>query len=417
MKRRKRKDPKNGIIKFLLFVIVILLIVIAVILKNKKSDTNPETGNKKEEIVYKNKVNYDGIKVDKKINELIVNYMDLYYKSISELEYNDMSNLFSSEKEAYKNKTAIELLIESRKLKEFDMKMSKAKYDINYISYEEDDDIYTVKITENGYYNFNFMKDITSKIYGVENTFIIEKVAGEYKIKKFDKIQDFYVMIDEAFENKTNYKDELDEIKEDYLTTIKEKQEGLKEEYDEYIEGYEIDLEADVKYNREKALSYANKYVTDRNDEWDKYDTPGGNCQNYASQVLYAGGIPMDSEGYITSQWKYYSSVPDESESKSGRSYSWTGVGYFYTYAKNNKGYGLVAKVDANYYSALAGDVAQVGYDGYGHSVVVVGNVKDSDGNIIDILVNSNTIDMENYPLQAYTYPNKRIIKIIGYNK
>ena len=417
MKRRKRKDPKNGIIKFLLFVIVILLIVIAVILKNKKSDTNPETGNKKEEIVYKNKVNYDGIKVDKKINELIVNYMDLYYKSISELEYNDMSNLFSSEKEAYKNKTAIELLIESRKLKEFDMKMSKAKYDINYISYEEDDGIYTVKITENGYYNFNFMKDITSKIYGVENTFIIEKVDGEYKIKKFDKIQDFYVMIDEAFENKTNYKDELDEIKEDYLTTIKEKQEGLKEEYDEYIEGYEIDLEADVKYNREKALSYANKYVTDRNDEWDKYDTPGGNCQNYASQVLYAGGIPMDSEGYITSQWKYYSSVPDESESKSGRSYSWTGVGYFYTYAKNNKGYGLVAKVDANYYSALAGDVAQVGYDGYGHSVVVVGNVKDSDGNIIDILVNSNTIDMENYPLQAYTYPNKRIIKIIGYNK
>lgn len=416
MKRKKRKDPKNEIIKFLLVVIAILLLVITLILNNKKTNIN-ETNNKKEEIVYKNNITYNGLKIDKGINDLIVNYMDLYYKSISELEYNDMSNLFSSEKEAYKNKTAIELLIESRKLHEFDMKLNKAKYDINYVSYEEDDGIYTVEITENGYFNFNFMKDITSKVYGVENTFIIEKINDEYKIKKYDKVQDFYVMIDEKFDNETNYKEELDRIKSDYLVNIEENIEDLKQEYEEYKDGYEIDIEAEYKYNRENALSYANKYVTKRNDEWPKYDTPGGNCQNYASQVLYAGGIPMDYNGTITSQWKHYSSEPNEDEEKSGRSYSWTGVGYFYTYAKNNKGYGLVAKVDANYYSALEGDVAQVGYDGYGHSVVVVGSVKDKDNNIIDILVNSNTIDMENYPLQGYTYPNKRIIKIIGYNK
>ena len=113
MKRKKRKDPKNEIIKFLLVVIAILLLVITLILNNKKTNIN-ETNNKKEEIVYKNNITYNGLKIDKGINDLIVNYMDLYYKSISELEYNDMSNLFSSEKEAYKNKTAIELLIESR---------------------------------------------------------------------------------------------------------------------------------------------------------------------------------------------------------------------------------------------------------------------------------------------------------------
>ena len=116
-------------------------------------------------------------------------------------------------------------------------------------------------------------------------------------------------------------------------------------------------------------------------------------------------------------QWKHYSSVPNEEEVNEGRSYSWTGVGNFYIYAKTNKGFGLVAKTNANLYSIEEGDIAQVGYDGYGHSAVVVGSIKDEEGKIIDLLINSNTVDMENYPLQGYVYPNKRFIKIIGYNK
>ena len=41
---------------------------------------------------------------------------------------------------------------------------------------------------------------------------------------------------------------------------------------------------------------------------------------------------------------------------------------------------------------------------------------RDKNGNILDLLLNSNTVNMENYPLQGYVYPLKRIIKILGYN-
>ena len=34
-----------------------------------------------------------------------------------------------------------------------------------------------------------------------------------------------------------------------------------------------------------------------------------------------------------------------------------------------------------------------------------------------DLLINSNSLNLENYPLSGYVYPNKRIIKILGWNK
>ena len=34
-----------------------------------------------------------------------------------------------------------------------------------------------------------------------------------------------------------------------------------------------------------------------------------------------------------------------------------------------------------------------------------------------DLLINSNSINLENYPFSGYVYPNKRIIKILGWNE
>ena len=424
--RRKKKDVKNDIILALIFVNVILLIVLFVGIKNKNKNEQKQVNNnqevkqevkKEEKIVYLENVKYNNLTVDKEINTLITNYMDLYYKSISNLKYEDMSSLFSTEKEAYKNKTAIDLLIESRLLNKNDMKLSNVKYSLEYKSYEVKDNIYKVKVLEDAHYNFNFIKDITSKLYGIENTFEIEKTVDGYKIKSYDKVQDFYVMIKNSFKDSSYYKKELDDIKDKFIEEKKKEQTSLEKQYNEYKKGYNINISYDHKYDRVKALEYSNKYITSRNSDWSNYDSVGGNCQNYASQILYAGGIQMDYNGDISVQWKHYSSVVDESQTEKGRSYSWTGVSWFYTYAKNNTGKGLVAKVDANYYSAEEADLAQVGYNNeYRHTAVVSGFVKDSEGNIIDLLLNSNTINLENFPLQGYVYPMKRIIKILGYN-
>ena len=424
--RRKKKDIKNDIILALIFINIILLIILFVGIKNKdkkeqeKVDNNQEVKQevkKEEKIVYLEDVKYNNLNVDKEVNTLITNYMDLYYKSISNLKAEDMMDLFSTLSEGYKNKTAIDLLVESRLLNKNDMKLSNVKYSIEYKSYKNEDNIYTVKVLESAHYNFNFMKDIESKIYGIENNFVIEKVNNEYKIKSYDKVQDFYVMIKNSFKDSTYYKKELDDIKDKFISEKKKEITSLEEQYKEYKKGYNINASYDHKYDRKKALEYSNKYITSRNSEWANYDSDGGNCQNYASQVLYAGGIPMDYNGDISVQWKHYSSVANEAQEQKGRSYSWTGVSWFYTYAKNNTGKGLVAKVDANYYSAEEADLVQVGYNNeYRHTAVISGFVKDSEGNIVDLLLNSNTINLENYPLQGYVYPMKRIIKILGYN-
>ena len=123
----------------------------------------------------------------------------------------------------------------------------------------------------------------------------------------------------------------------------------------------------------------------------------------------------MDHYGDM--QWKcYLNDGPydvevDETENAYGRSRSWVNVGYFYDYARDNEGSGLVAEVNANIYSAEPGDIVIVGNDTLSHTVMI--------SKIIDghILVDSNSIDMKDFPLDAYTYTNVILIKILGFNQ
>ena len=348
--------------------------------------------------------------------------MDSYFKSITTLKEIDMTNLFCDDayEEAYINKTAISLLINSRKLERNKMTISNAKYDIIFDDINKKNDTVTVKVLENDYFHFDFMKNIESKTYEVENTFVLKKTNNAYKIKSLRKVQDFYVMITNEYKTGKSDKDakkELDKMKEDYISDFKDEVSDFKT----YLNRYEnkkdtITKTCDYKYDRTKALSYAKKYVTNRNSEWPNFSEYGGNCQNFASQVVYNGGVPMDLQGDAI--WKFYGETLNETKNKSGRSTSWTGVTFFYDYAKANEGYGLCAEVDINPFYAEAGDIGQVGYNNaYKHTVVIIGNIKDNNGKITDLLINSNSLNLENYPLSGYVYPNKRVIKILGWNK
>ena len=441
MKKKRKKRRRYKIKNILMLIIVIFLIIelITVLLnsnKNKdntivkkdkqtinKSTTNESTSN--EPTTYLNNVsktdNFDG-EIDEKIKDIIVKYMDSYFKSITTLNEIDMTSLFCDDafEESYINQTAISLLINSRKLERNKMTISNAKYDIIFDDINKKNGLITVKVLENDYLHFDFMKDIESKAYGIENTFVLKEVGDTYKIKSLRKVQDFYVMITNEYEvgkSDENAKNELDKMKENYISDFKEEVANFKT----YLNRYEnkedsITKTCDNEYDRTKALNYAKKYVTESNSEWSNYSEYGGNCQNFASQVIYNGGIPMDLQGNAI--WKYYGDTLSETKSKFGRSTSWTGVTYFYDYAKANKGYGLCAEVDINPFYAEAGDIGQVGYNNiYKHTVVITGNIKDKNGKIADLLINSNSINLENYPFSGYVYPNKRIIKILGWNE
>lgn len=51
-------------------------------------------------------------------------------------------------------------------------------------------------------------------------------------------------------------------------------------------------------YNKKKALSYASKYWNYRNTAYYSYSSRGGDCANFVSQCIYAGGLIMDSVWY-----------------------------------------------------------------------------------------------------------------------
>ena len=422
---------KNMKFKVILFIILTIIVVCLFFIFNKKEDNKPndnpnidtltEEPSKEEDkpdevgTNYLNNVKYT-VKVDKEIEDVIVEFLNVYYNSIKELKENDMTYLFkdSTSEQALINQTALSLLIETRKLKPNDLSLDKAKYDLDFTDVSVNGDIVEVTVLENNYLNFNFMKEIESKIYNIKNEFTLEKVDGKYKITKYNKVQDFFVMITDLYSS--GGKAKLDQIKQNYLDLINEKLEKDRKDYNDFLNGTGITRRTcDHEYNREEALKQT-VWVNKRDPEWTEFSS---NCQNFASQVLYSGGIPMDYTGSASQylQWKMYDSSYNENEVAKGYVYTWTYVPYFYTYAKNNTGHGLCASVDVNLYYAEAGDVIHVGTTGpTRHALVVIGDYK-KDGKTVDILVNSNTVDLENYPISAYSYPYVSLIKVYGWNE
>ena len=364
---------------------------------------------------YLNNITYK-VSLDKEIENLIIEYMDEYYKSIHTLKEYDLTYLFSNQEQADINQTAISLLIESRLLKNNDLHLTDAYYDLEVLSVKNEKNKIIVEVEEDSYVNFSFMSDIQSKSFNISNIFTFEKVGEEYKIAEYFKIQDFFVMISNKYEEEKD----LDKIKQEYLNIIKENILKTEDDYASYLAGTgHTPLTCDNDYNREKAISYSYKWIKERNPKW--YKSPDSNCQNYASQVLYVGGIPMDIKGNYLSQWKFYSPADEQwviikEEKKRGISYSWINVKKFREYVNKNKGYGLCAKADVNLFYGEPGDIIQVGYLDSQKHTVVVSDTYEKDGKVIDILVNSNTIDLENYPMSAYSYPYYSLIKIYGWN-
>ena len=152
-------------------------------------------------------------------------------------------------------------------------------------------------------------------------------------------------------------------------------------------------------YNRENAVAYARKYAFSQNSLFGNFAGIGGNCTNFVSQCIYAGGCEMNYKP--TFGW-YYISLDD-------RSPSWTGVDYFYNFIIENADVGPFGRV-ATSDELEIGDVIQLARNegGYYHSLLVVG----FDGE--DLLVAAQTDNAYARPLSTYDYDYSRFIKILG---
>lgn len=325
----------------------------------------------------------------------------------------DMSEMFEDPtgKAAERWQTSLKYLITGRALSGRDLKIDNIAFNFTYQSIEPGEDSYKITYLESASFQFACLEDLVSESYNMPCEMTFTKTDDGWKITDYYREDDFTLAVDGAMEMTSSADKAFDKLLKAYKKNMKQRAKMKKHPADY------SDVEFDVAYDRDAALEYAKKYVKERNTaEWDVYDDLGGNCQNFGSQVMYAGGIPMDREGGAI--WKYYDSAVDYSAGKVGRSASWTGAPYFRAYAKANKGFGLVATVDANLYSAEAGDILQVGArkGEVSHTNVVIGPVIEDD-EVVDVLINSNTNNRINWPISASLSGTYSLIKIHGYNK
>lgn len=156
------------------------------------------------------------------------------------------------------------------------------------------------------------------------------------------------------------------------------------------------------KYDRTAAYDYAKKWAFGRNPKFYDFSKIGGDCTNFASQVIYAGSGVMNFTP--TFGWFYISA--------NNRTPSWTGVEYLYNFLVNNEGVGPFAK-EVPLAELEVGDIVQLGRatgDFY-HSPVVVSV---SGGRI---LVAAHSYDAFNKPLNSYNFERARGIHILGVRK
>ncbi|MGI6160596.1 MAG: amidase domain-containing protein [Christensenellales bacterium] len=159
-------------------------------------------------------------------------------------------------------------------------------------------------------------------------------------------------------------------------------------------------------YNRIAAVNYAHKWAYQRNPAYYNFDSLGGDCTNYASQVIYAGSGVMNFTP--VTGWFYRSSYD--------RTASWTGVEYLYNFLTKNKGPGPFAlSVDVS--EIKPGDIVQLKLSKavFSHCPVVVSVGRPASVN--NILVAAHTIDVDYLPLTHYNYRDIRFLHIGGVYK
>ena len=150
-------------------------------------------------------------------------------------------------------------------------------------------------------------------------------------------------------------------------------------------------------FSVENCLEYAFRWAYEYNPNYYNFTYLGGDCTNFISQCLFAGGFKMD---YTPYGW-YYNFVND-------RVPSWTGVNEFWSYAINNdKSVGVKLKQVNLDNVELCSVIQLFNGDRFYHSLLVTS----IDNGIIKVTAHDNNV--KNVPLKYYNYKDIRIGNIV----
>lgn len=161
-----------------------------------------------------------------------------------------------------------------------------------------------------------------------------------------------------------------------------------------------------AEYDRDAAVAYARKWALSRNPAYYDYEKLGGDCTNFASQCVLAGGGVMNHK--LNFGWYYFSA--------SSHSPSWTGVEYLYDFLTRKTGQGPVGR-EVDMAHVQPGDLSQFAGTSarFSHTQVIVSVGKaPAPGNI---LVCTHSFDSLDRALSTYHFLKIRFIRIEGVRK
>ncbi|SCP97788.1 amidase domain-containing protein [Anaerobium acetethylicum] len=321
------------------------------------------------------------------VKSFVSSYFDVIDKSLSELSISpELKNYYKSEN--CLEYISIDTTIQHRLLQISDLHYSDYKTTLSFEDISYDGESFNVIVDKNTDMYFNCFKGEPSSIYERHIIDIVKSENDTFRIVSdnySDEIKDLLklyrnfsnttmtnniekaknILLQESKNNVALQKSELELLKNEAI----DNKGKLPAEEKNILSGFGFHA-----YNRNAAQSYAYTYVLSPNSSYVNFESMGGNCTNFTSQCLRAGGIPFDEIG--GHQWYYYNST--------NRAPAWTSANYFRTYYKNNVGSSSIKGIKAvtsDFASMRLGDLVQLVSSGTAsHSMFISSPIYDNWG-------------------------------------
>lgn len=321
------------------------------------------------------------------VKSFVSSYFDVIDKSLSELSISpELKNYYKFEN--CLEYISIDTTIQHRLLQISDLHYSDYKTTLSFEDISYDGESFNVIVDKNTDMYFNCFKGEPSSIYERHIIDIVKSENDTFRIVSdnySDEIKDLLksysnfsnttmnnniekaknILLQESKNNVALQKSELELLKNEAI----DNKGKLPAEEKNILSGFGFHA-----YNRNAAQSYAYTYVLSPNSSYVNFESMGGNCTNFTSQCLRAGGIPFDEIGGY--QWYYYNST--------NRAPAWTSANYFRTYYKNNVGSSSIKGIKAvtsDFASMRLGDLVQLVSSGTAsHSMFISSPIYDNWG-------------------------------------
>lgn len=270
----------------------------------------------------------------------------------------------------------LDTMVNHRKMQIGDLTWSEYTTELSFQNVEENDGVYTVEVEKDTIMQYRCMNGEQSEEWEVHKLQIKTTSSGDYQVisdEYENEIRD--ILLENAKAANANpqsveYKQAEKVLLADSRQEVKEakaEQAKIKAIYESgkvlATEVEEDELSSGIStmatsgsfkfhsYNRTAAKNYAYKYVKNPNPAYMNFEGMGGNCTNFTSQCLKAGGIVQVRAEVI----RYY-------VSSSNRAPAWTGADQFRKYYRNNKGSNSVKGLSAkkcSFKDSRLGDLVQ----------------------------------------------------------